>query len=157
MSDAPAPLGRFGAMVSDQYPLPGPVRMLVRGLFRRCPRCGGGKLFTNWLTMKPRCPTCGMCFEREEGFFLGAFVVNFGVMLISLAAFIGIAVAVTLPDPDPVQLAGGGVVVGIVVPIAFYPMSRTFWSAIDLIMKPLEPQEVASAAEARGGTSSATA
>lgn len=135
-------------MATDAYPLPGPIKMLVRGLFRRCPRCGGGKLFESWLTMKPRCPTCGMCFEREEGFFLGAFVVNFGVMLISLAAFIGVAVAITLPDPDPVKLAGGGIVVGIIVPIVFYPMSRTFWSAIDLIMKPLEPQEVASAATA---------
>ena len=134
--------------MTDAYPLPGPFRMLVRGLFRRCPRCGGGKVFKNWLTMQPRCPTCGMCFEREEGFFLGAFVVNFGVMLISLAAFIAVGVAVTLPDPDPVKLAAGGIVVGILVPILFYPMSRTFWSAIDLIMKPLEPQEVESAAGA---------
>ena len=137
------------ATASDPYPLPRWFRMLVRGLFRRCPRCGGGKLFTTWLSMKPRCPRCGMCFEREEGFFLGAFVVNFGVMLISMAAFIGIGVAMTLPDPDPVRLAIGGIVVALVVPIAFYPMSRTFWSAIDLWMKPLEPQEIASAEEAR--------
>jgi xanthosine utilization system XapX-like protein len=98
-----------------------------------------------------------MCFEREEGFFLGAFVVNFGVMLISLAAFIAVGVAVTLPDPDPVALAVGGAIVGVVVPIAFYPMSRTFWSAIDLIMKPLEPQEVESAAGATAGAERARA
>ena len=122
--------------------------MLVRGLFRRCPRCGGGKLFTGWLKMRPRCPRCGMRFEREEGFFLGAFVVNFGVMLITLALFIGIGVAVTLPDPPPGKLALGGMVVGVLVPIFFYPMSRTFWSAIDLIMKPLEPDEIASASSA---------
>jgi uncharacterized protein (DUF983 family) len=122
--------------------------MLLRGLFRRCPRCGGGKLFTNWLSMKPRCPRCGMCFEREEGFFLGAFVVNFGVMLIAVAAFIAIGVAATLPDPDPVKLALIGAVVGVAVPIFFYPMSRTFWSAIDLLMKPLEPQEIESAEQA---------
>ena len=133
--------------VVDPHPLPGPARMVVRGLVRRCPRCGGGKLFTGWLKMRPRCPRCGMCFEREEGFFLGAFVVNFGVMLITLAAFIGVGVAMTLPDPPPGKLALGGMVVGILVPIFFYPMSRTFWSAIDLIMKPLEPQEVASARE----------
>ena len=136
---------------ADPYPLPGWLRMLGRGLFRRCPRCGGGKLFTGWLSMKARCPRCGMCFEREEGFFLGAFVVNFGVMLISMAAFIGVGVALTLPDPDPVKLAIGGILVAVVVPIAFYPMSRTFWSAIDLWMKPLEPQEIASAEEARTG------
>jgi hypothetical protein len=98
-----------------------------------------------------------MCFEREEGFFLGAFVVNFGVMLISLATFIGVAVAITLPDPDPVELALGGAVVGVLVPIACYPMSRTFWSAIDLIMKPLEPQEVESAAGATADAGRATA
>ena len=136
------------AAAADPYPLPGWFRMLVRGLFRRCPRCGGGRLFTGWLKMKPRCERCGMCFEREEGFFLGAFTVNFGVMLLSLAAFIAIGVAVTLPDPPPGKLALGGMVIGVLVPILFYPMSRTFWSAIDLIMKPLEPTEIESAREA---------
>ena len=143
------------ATTTDPHPLPGPARMLVRGLFRRCPRCGGGKLFTGWLKMKPRCPRCGMCFEREEGFFLGAFVVNFGVMLITLAVFIGVGVAVTLPDPPPGKLALGGMAVGVLVPILFYPMSRTFWSAIDLIMKPLEPQEIESAATAAATASAA--
>ena len=136
------------ARVADPHPQPGPVRMLTRGLFRRCPRCGGGKLFTSWLKMKPNCPRCGMRFEREEGFFLGAFTVNFGVMLLSLALFIAVGIAVTLPDPPPGKLALGGMVVGLVVPIAFYPMSRTFWSAIDLIMKPLEPSEVEAARSA---------
>src|SRR5687768_1285852 len=130
--------------------------MLVRGLFRRCPRCGGGKLFTSWLRMRPRCPRCGMCFEREEGFFLGAFVINFGVMLLALAAFIGVGIALTLPDPPPGKLAIGGMVVGTLVPIAFYPMSRTVWSAIDLWMKPLEPQEVESAEGASATTTATT-
>jgi hypothetical protein len=139
----------------DPHPLPGPVLMLVRGLFRRCPRCGGGRLFVNWLKMKPRCPRCGMCFEREEGFFLGAFTVNFGVMLLSLALFITIGIAATLPDPPPGKLAVGGMIVGVVVPTFFYPMSRTFWSAIDLIMKPLEPEEIRSAAESTATVSPA--
>jgi uncharacterized protein (DUF983 family) len=135
-------------MAADPFPLPGPTRMFLRGLVKHCPRCGSGKLFTGWLTMKPRCPRCGMCFEREEGFFLGAFVMNFAVMLLAVAGFIAIGVAVTLPDPDPVKLALIGAVVGVLVPILFYPMSRTSWSAIDLMMKPLEPQEVQSAEEA---------
>ncbi|HUP87054.1 MAG TPA: DUF983 domain-containing protein [Acidimicrobiales bacterium] len=127
---------------------PRPTLMLLRGLCKRCPRCGGGKLFRGWLQMKPLCPRCGMCFEREEGFFLGAFVVNFGVMLLSLALFIVIGVASTMPDPPPGKLAAAGMLVGVLVPILFYPMSRTFWSAIDLIMKPLEPQEIESATTA---------
>ena len=134
---------------ADPHPLPGWPLLLLRGLVRRCPRCGGGQLFTSWLKMKPRCPRCGMCFEREEGFFLGAFVVNFGVMLVTLAAFIAIGVAVTLPDPPPGKLALGGMLVGTIVPIGFYPMSRTFWSAIDLWMKPLEPREIEAATSAK--------
>ncbi len=92
--------------------------------------------------MKPTCPRCGLRFEREEGFFLGAFVVNFGVMLLSLAVFITVGVAVTLPDPPPGKLALAGAVVGVIIPVFFYPMSRTFWSAIDLVMKPLEQAEI---------------
>jgi uncharacterized protein (DUF983 family) len=134
----------------DPFPLPAWPKLLLRGLVRHCPRCGSGKLFRGWLSMKPECPRCGLHFEREEGFFLGAYVVNFGVMILSLAAFIAIGLAVTLPDPDPVKLAAAGVVVAIVVPILFYPMSRTFWSAIDLWMKPLEPHEVEAANAAAG-------
>jgi hypothetical protein len=75
--------------------------------------------------------------------------VNFGVMLLSLGLFIAIAIAITLPDPPAGKLALAGALVGVAVPIFFYPMSRTFWSAIDLLMKPLAPAEVASAEAAR--------
>lgn len=95
--------------------------------------------------MVPRCPRCGMCFEREEGFFLGAYVVNFGAMMISLALFIAVGIALTLPDPPPGKLTLGGMFVGTVVPILFYPFARTLWSAFDLWMKPLEPGEIESA------------
>src|SRR5205085_1266842 len=54
-------------------------RMLWRGLRRRCPRCGAGKLFTRWFRMVERCPGCGYRFQREEGFQLGGYLINFGV------------------------------------------------------------------------------
>src|SRR5204862_545453 len=39
----------------------------------RCPNCGGGPLFKNWLRMQLRCPTCGMRLERgEAGYQVGA-------------------------------------------------------------------------------------
>lgn len=95
------------------------------------------------------CPRCGMTFEREEGFFLGAFVVNFGLVLVLLALYIALALALTLPEPPPGKLAAGAMVVATLVPIAFYPNSRTVWSAIDLWMKPLEPGEVTAADQAR--------
>jgi hypothetical protein len=29
----------------------------------------------------------------------------------------------------------------VVVPLVFYPVSKTLWSAIDLAMRPLEPED----------------
>ena len=120
-------------------------RALARGLAKRCPNCGTGHLFPRWLTMVERCPGCGYRFEREEGFFLGAFVVNFGMMLVALAAFIAVTVVLTLPDPPIGLLATAGAVFMVVWPVLTYPFSKTVWAAIHLVMEPLEPYEVAEA------------
>lgn len=138
-------------MTATQYPQPTTFRVVARGLLRRCPRCGGGKLFDSWLKMKDRCPTCGMKYERDEGFFLGAFTTSLGAVILALMIYIGVAIALTLPDPDPVRISVGAVIVAIVVPLVSYPFSRTLWSAIGLAMKPLEPNEVESAEAAHRG------
>jgi hypothetical protein len=35
--------------------------------------------FENWDKMLPDCPTCGLHFEREPGFFQGAMYVSYGL------------------------------------------------------------------------------
>jgi uncharacterized protein (DUF983 family) len=126
--------------------------MLWRGLRKRCPICGGGRLFVRWFGLKERCPTCGLSFQREEGGFLGAFVINVAVteacMLVALVA----GVALTLPDPDIPLLVGLGVLTTIVVPLVGYPWSKTVWAAIDLGMHPLDPWEEAEQALRREGS-----
>jgi uncharacterized protein (DUF983 family) len=32
----------------------------LRGIACRCPRCGRGKLYTGFLTLRPRCESCGL-------------------------------------------------------------------------------------------------
>ena len=124
-------------MTEATRPRPTLGRMLWRGVRKKCPVCGGGKLFTRWLTMKDQCPTCGFTFEREEGFFLGAFVINVavteGAMLIAIVA----GVAFTLPDPPVLLLTVLGVVSAVIVPVIGYPFSKTLWSGLDLAMHPL--------------------
>ncbi len=64
------------------------------GILRQlCPRCGQGKIFhTSIFRLSPRlnerCPVCGLKFEREEGYFLGAMVVSYilAIMIIPLLA-----------------------------------------------------------------------
>jgi len=39
---------------------------LGRGLRKRCPHCGEGRLFSGW-TFRDRCPACGLVFARNAG------------------------------------------------------------------------------------------
>ncbi|MCB0971380.1 MAG: DUF983 domain-containing protein, partial [Acidimicrobiales bacterium] len=107
-------------------------------------------IFDSWFRQKERCPECGYLFEREPGFFVGAYLINFaiaeGLLFVLLMGYI------VWRDAD----AGAGVLVpalvgvalGIGGPILFYPYSRTIWSAFDLLMTPLEVSEIVDAADA---------
>ena len=132
-------------------PAPSVARMLARGLARRCPRCGAGRLFTSWLRLRERCPRCAYRFEREEGFFLGAYVVNYAVVqaLLLVLLFSYVAARSAGAEVPLAPFVAGGVAIAVVVPVVFYPFSRTLWAAIDLATRPLQPSEEADAATAR--------
>jgi uncharacterized protein (DUF983 family) len=118
--------------------------MIVRGLTRRCPLCGSGGLFTGWFRMRERCPRCRYRFEREEGFFLGAYVVNLGVtegLLLLVGVVPCIALLAANPDASLLPFVLTGLAAAVLAPIAFYPFSRTLWSAIDLILRPVDSVE----------------
>ena len=118
--------------------------MLGRGLLKRCAVCGSGKLFTRWFRMKERCPRCGYLFEREEGFFLGAYVINLAVaqgMVILLAVVPLIVRLADDPDASILPFVVGGLVGAVVAPMVFYPWSKTIWTAFDLILRPVEARE----------------
>lgn len=118
-----------------------PGLLLRRGVRLRCPVCGHGGIFRRWWAQRERCPTCGFRFERIEGHWIGSLglntIVSFGALLVALS----IGFAVTYPDPPIVPLLALGVGVALVVPVAFFPWSRTLWGAIDLMMRPLTPDD----------------
>jgi hypothetical protein len=86
--------------------------------------------------MVEHCPRCAYRFEREEGFFLGAYVINLAITQLALIIFIAVAIIATLPDPPALQLTLLGVVVAVGVPLLGYPFSKTLWTAIDMVMHP---------------------
>lgn len=96
-----------------------------------------------WLTVSERCPRCNFAIERKEGHFVGAVgmntIVTFGAVGITLL----IALVATAGEPLPAaRWSVIAMIVAVVVGTGFYPISRTLWSAIDLILVPLEPGEV---------------
>jgi hypothetical protein len=100
-----------------------------------------------------------MRFEREEGFFLGAYVMNYAAAAGLVAIVLAVVIAVEANDPstDLVPIIAVGGLLALILPVLGYPFSRTLWTAMLLIMKPLEEREVVEADAAvrfgRGGRS----
>jgi uncharacterized protein (DUF983 family) len=126
----------------DSYPRPPIPRMLLRGATRRCPLCGGGRLFRRWAEPRASCPRCQLKLDRgERDFFLGAYTLNFIAVHLVLIAFLLVFVTLTWPDVPWTGLVWGGIALVVLTPLAFYPISRTLWLAIDLAMRPPTPAD----------------
>jgi len=111
--------------------------MLRRAAAKHCPVCGTGHLFRRWVVMADSCPGCGLRFRREDGQWLGSWFLNITLAQAAVALVLIISVASTYPYPNMAMVAAAGLVAACAVPVAFFPFSRTIWTAIDLAMRPL--------------------
>ena len=59
-------------------------QIIARGLANRCPNCGGQHLFKEGklFELNHACPDCGLKFEKDEGFYLGALSLNYGITVV---------------------------------------------------------------------------
>ena len=80
------------------------------------------------------CPGCGLHFEREEGFFLGAYTINFVATEFVVILLIIVGFATTLPHAPIGKLIAIGLGLTVLFPVLGYPFSKTVWTAIDQIM-----------------------
>ncbi|MGI8551818.1 MAG: DUF983 domain-containing protein [Dehalococcoidia bacterium] len=113
---------------SHQQPASGPVtggQILARGCTNRCPNCGSRSLFAGLLKMRERCPVCGLLFEREEGFFLGAMVFNY--VLTALLAVILPAILIVAGRVGPLQTFVFAIATAALLPFLFYRPSKSLW------------------------------
>ena len=61
----------------------------LRGVLRlRCPRCLLGNVFRGMFAMNENCPVCGLRFEREAGYFLGALYISYPISGILLGILV---------------------------------------------------------------------
>lgn len=114
-----------------------PLKYLGRALLLRCPNCGERGIFESWFRQKDRCPRCALPLTRgEQGYIVGAYMFNIIVAeLVFAALFVGILLA-TWPTPPWTLLTYGAAALMIILPLAFYPFSRTIFLAFDLIFRP---------------------
>jgi uncharacterized protein (DUF983 family) len=101
----------------------------------RCPRCRQGRIFRGRWAMNERCPSCGLLFAREHGYFTGAMYVSYGLGIPIIALFTLLAWLV-LPRWQLWQLV-------LVAWLAFLPLvppvfrwSRVLWIHLDRALDP---------------------
>lgn len=166
MQDAPNPYDDLEPVHRAGGPGPardhvGAVRVLMRGLRRRCPRCGDGGLFDGPLSIRAECPTCGLRLEREEGGFLGAMTLNFVLTTLVWIVVLVVWLILDLPDVHVAALTVTSLVLVGIFPLVFWRTSKTVWAGVDFLVYRSDPsyasQEAAHRATGNGGRPSASA
>lgn len=111
-------------------------RTVGRGLRLRCPICGEGRLFAGIFKMAERCGSCGLDLRREQGYYIGAMYINYGVTAtVELAFGIPMAERLTLT-----QLTIPLAAFGLIFPLLFFRYSKSLWLGIDLYLTALAPR-----------------
>jgi uncharacterized protein (DUF983 family) len=120
-----------------------PEPSTLRSIFRQlCPRCRASTIFRSSLywgfpKMNDRCPTCGLHFNREPGYFLGAMYISYALGIATIVAFGLIFWALTSWRLNKIALWA------IVLFLPFAPMltflSRVLWIYVDQTFDP-EPK-----------------
>jgi hypothetical protein len=89
-------------------------------------------VFSSFYELEERCPGCELHFEREQGYWIGAMIINTAVISFLFLASMGLGMWAFWPDVPWSWLLGGVIALNTIVPIVFYPLSKTLWVAIDL-------------------------
>ena len=89
--------------------------------------------------MYEQCPVCGFTYEREEGYFTGAWALNLVISELLVAAFIVPVAAMAGMNPNipliPLVLIGAPL--PFVLPVLFFRHSRGLWMCIDHLLNPV--------------------
>lgn len=111
---------------------------LARGARLRCPACGRRSVFQSPFRVRPSCPACGAVFQREEGFFVGAIMLN---VVTTEAAVMTAAGLCLLAFPGRNSLLLGLLfAVALLFPVAFYHHAWSLWLAGDHLVEGLPEQ-----------------
>lgn len=111
--------------------------LFIRALRLRCPHCGGTPIFVTWSHLVPNCPVCGLGLERgEQGYWLGAYFFNLMAVETVFSVWVVGFLVFTWPDPPWGLFQATTIALMLVVPVGFFPFSKTLFLAFDLWMRP---------------------
>ena len=110
--------------------------ILGRALRLRCPDCGLGPLYTSLFKMNNHCEYCGLVYEREQGYFVGAIYFN---IIATESLLLGTLVIYGLITREITQtILTALIVLALILPLIFFHHSRSFWLCMDHLLNPRE-------------------
>ena len=109
--------------------------ILTRCAALRCPACGGSSVFHAPFRVRHHCPSCGALFQREDGFFVGAIMINVvtteaGCLAFYFACLLAIGYSENLILITILPLS-------VVLPAVFYHHSWSVWLTFDHLVERL--------------------
>ena len=111
--------------------------LIAAALRLACPACGRGRIFVSAWRMARRCPACGLPFEREDGYFVGAMYV--GMIATSMIAIGLYAIGRLLLDLTDAVLMAILLAVMLALPPLLWRHTRAIWLALDYAIDPRPP------------------
>ena len=118
-----------------------PLKLIVgRAAYWRCPNCGRGGLFRGVFRMMSRCPECGLSYFPEQGYYLGAMIINYA----ATTAVVVTIFLLSLLFPDFTMLSTNSkitiwIAFAICLSLLFVRHAYSFWLGIDFWIKPRQP------------------
>lgn len=119
-----------------------PFQQIVRRASRwRCPCCGQGRLFRGVFRMLPCCPECGLSYFPEQGYYVGAMIINYAA---TTAVVVTIFLA-SLLFPDFTKISTNSKILlwmafAILLSLLLTRHAYSFWLGIDFWIKPRQPE-----------------
>ena len=109
--------------------------VISRSLRLRCPACGRASIVNRPFRIRQSCNACGVSFNREEGFFVGAIMAN----VVSTEGVILLTYLVALLIGHDINQTVIAVMLGVAVtfPLAFYHHSWSLWLGLDHLIERL--------------------
>ena len=114
---------------------PSIIRTLLRCLRLRCPVCGLSSIVQRPFKIKHYCPVCDALFMREEGFFVGAILVN--VVTTEIFILVLYLVSLVLLGINYQLVLTILFIAALLFPVAFYHHSWSIWLGFDHVVETL--------------------
>jgi uncharacterized protein (DUF983 family) len=107
----------------------------------RCPSCGRGRLFRGVFRMLPRCAECGLSYFPEQGYYVGAMIINY----VATTACVVAIFLVSLLFPDFTKLSTNSKILlwmgfAVALSLALMRHAYSFWLGLDFWVKPRRPE-----------------